>query len=824
MFRSIVMALSCCLGVRLCQAATAQSTTSPLNWELTLSELSDLAREAYDLWLAEHLSESQFEQPSFTNLESDPDGDGQSNFFEFVADLNPVDRDLRFHLEFKEGDVTRLRFWPLREGVSCEIAYSLDGKSWSVLDEDLVSRFGDEAAADVSSLPDGALYSVKLAGGLPATYRLIEAGVFYMGSPEDEEGRSTSETRHEVTLTRSFRIGRTEVTNGQVVKILNWALEEGLIDVDEETGSVRNQEGDPQPLLYYDNRYTPIRFDGDSFVVQRGYENYPSGRISRYGALAYCHYLTRMEGGVQQAVDLATWRVDFRKTGYRLPTEAEWEYACRAGTTTARYADLESAGWYRENSGSRAHEVGQKLANPWGLYDTHGNLFEWVYDGFVEFDEEPAVDPVLSGEGVYVFKGGNYFASARYSRSAHRGWNSPDTMRDDFGFRVAATSGLETIPYVDAGKDAQAIDEDGNGSATVALDGSQSKDPDGSIVSWKWSWPGGAASGARVEVAMPVGVNEVTLSVTDDESNQSSDTITVIVYEYVPPQIGQVVVPAGSFVMGSPSTEIGRVGGRVETQHQVTLTRDVSIGRTEVTNAEFVEVYNWALMNGLLLVAPGGVANAEGDSQTLMRFEDTNGQVYPGPTGFEYAVGKGAYPCVGVSWYGAMAYCSYRSRMENDESLAVDLSDWTIDLESTGYRLPTEAEWEYACRAGVNTAFYTGEIKETGRTRLDESLDQAGWYAGNSSGRIFPVGQKAANAFGLFDMHGNVWEWCFDSEGDYDGDAIDPTGAGAESIYRILRGGSWDAAAKDCRSAKRHWTFPWNRHETLGFRVVKSIP
>lgn len=822
MFQFRITALAFFVGVYLPTVAFSQTLRSPANWELSSIELSDLEREAYDLWLAEYLDDSQMEQPWVADLTADPDGDGQSNVFEFVAKLDPVDSDSRFQIEFEDGGANQIRFWPVSDSVSYQLSYSFDGADWSVLEADQVSYLGEVAVADVSSVPEGALYSVKASRALSATYRWIEAGVFLMGSPENEEGRSTSETQHEVALTRSFHIGRTEVTNAQMVEVLNWAYGEGLVEVDQAAGVVTNIEGDAQLLLQFSDRFTNVRFDGESFYVNIGYEDFPVSYVSYYGALAYCHFLTRMEGALGQAVDLATWQVDFQKTGYRLPSEAEWEYACRAGTTTPRYAELDLAGWYSQNSGYRAHEVGQKLANAWGLYDTHGNLFEWVFDGFVEFDEEPAVDPVLSGQGVYVFKGGNYFASAGYSRSAHRGWNSPDTTRDDFGFRVAATSGLETVPFADAGRYTQAIDEDGNGSALVTLDGSRSRDPDGTIVSWKWSWTGGFTSGEVVDSALPLGVNEVTLTVIDNEGNQNTDTVSVAVSEYVTPLSGHASIGVGSFVMGSPLAELGRAGGATEAQHEVALTRDFSIGLTEVTNAEFVEVYNWALTNRLLLVAPGGVANAEGDPQTLMRFEDTNGLILPSSTGFEYAAGKGAYPCVGLSWYGAMAYCNYKSRMEGEVSIAVDLNEWRIDLDATGYRLPTEAEWEYACRAGTDTAFHTGEITETGRSRLDKNLDEAGWYAGNSSGRIFPVGQKTPNAFGLYDMHGNVWEWCFDSEGDYSGDTIDPTGAGTESIYKIMRGGSWDTSAKDSRAAKRHWTFPWNRHETLGFRVAKS--
>jgi len=129
-----------------------------------------------------------------------------------------------------------------------------------------------------------------------------------------------------------------------------------------------------------------------------------------------------------------------------------------------------------------------------------------------------------------------------------------------------------------------------------------------------------------------------------------------------------------------------------------------------------------------------------------------------------------------------------------------------------GARLPTEAEWEYACRAGTTTSYHSGDS--------ESDLARSGWYTGNSGSQTHPVGQKTANAWGLHDMHGNVWEWCADWKGDYPSGAVtDPTGPSSGS-GRVLRGGSWSYDALSCRSALRSNLHPAFRFYNVGFRVV----
>lgn len=224
-------------------------------------------------------------------------------------------------------------------------------------------------------------------------------------------------------------------------------------------------------------------------------------------------------------------------------------------------------------------------------------------------------------------------------------------------------------------------------------------------------------------------------------------------------KLEMVWCPPGEFLMGSP--EVEEEGASLETQHKVKLTKGFWMGKYEVTQAQWAQV---------MADKPGQVG---GD---ILRPVET------------------------VSW--------------------VECQDFLKKLNKrmgvTGFGLPTEAQWEYACRAGSTNSYNTGK---------DESaLQRAGWYQGNSSNQTHRVGQKAPNAWGLYDMHGNVWEWCSDWYGETfskKGDMTDPVGA--EFPYdagRVSRGGSWDESAADCRSAFRTYFSQDEQDGDLGFRLV----
>jgi formylglycine-generating enzyme required for sulfatase activity len=139
-----------------------------------------------------------------------------------------------------------------------------------------------------------------------------------------------------------------------------------------------------------------------------------------------------------------------------------------------------------------------------------------------------------------------------------------------------------------------------------------------------------------------------------------------------------------------------------------------------------------------------------------------------------------------------------------------------------GYRLPTEAEWEYAARAGTTTGTYNGTSTLTDCTNPNPILDPIAWFCGNAGSTTHAAGGKAANAWGLYDMLGNVWEWVHDWHTTYPGDVSDPWGPAAGS-YRVVRGGGWNYDAQIARAAYRGSGVPSYRSSLLGFRPVRSL-
>lgn len=259
------------------------------------------------------------------------------------------------------------------------------------------------------------------------------------------------------------------------------------------------------------------------------------------------------------------------------------------------------------------------------------------------------------------------------------------------------------------------------------------------------------------------------------------------VEEYVPPEVPTFVrVEAGSFVMGSPETEESRADN--ETQHPVRITRDYLLQMHEVTQGEWRGVF--------------------GNNPTR----------HPHCGDF--------CPIDTVNWWDALSYANARSAEQgltecyglsgcsNQPGEEFDCASATfVGLDCDGYRIPTEAEWEYAARAGTE-GFGFGEI------------DEVAWHQDNAERRTHPVGQKEPNAWGFYDMFGNVQEWVWDGYGPYELDnAVDPLGLeGTRS--RVLRGGSWTSLPRRARAAYRSELEPGitGRLGGLGFRLARTAP
>lgn len=460
-----------------------------------------------------------------------------------------------------------------------------------------------------------------------------------------------------------------------------------------------------------------------------------------------------------------------------LPTEAQWEYACRAGTETATYAGpieivgernapmLEEIAWYGGNSGvgyeledghdsrdweekAHAHEkagtriVGEKRANPWGLFDMLGNVYEWCLDGRRGYVDQPSEDPLgpMEESSFRVVRGGSWDDSARYVRAAYRLGGHPSFAVEGVGFRLSR--GQESGPARS------------RGAGPVRPPAGRRRRP---------AWASTKIQRDRFGQAVEVVVRDARMRL-----------------RWIEP---------GNFRMGSPDGEPGRFD-REGPQHDVTLTRGFWLADTPCTQ----DLWE-AVMGG-------------------------NPSRFVSPR----------RPVEQVSWETVV------------QEFLPRLNELCPGLEAT---LPTEAQWEYACRAGTETATHAGPIEVVGENNapvleeiawyggnsgvgyeLDEGLDSSGWeekgHAHTRAGTR-EVGSKAPNPWGLHDMLGNVAEWCLDGMREFtDRPCWDPLGSIEGGSLRVVRGGSWGDRARGVRAAYRDKYEPSHAIEVVGFRLSRD--
>ena len=234
-----------------------------------------------------------------------------------------------------------------------------------------------------------------------------------------------------------------------------------------------------------------------------------------------------------------------------------------------------------------------------------------------------------------------------------------------------------------------------------------------------------------------------------------------------------MLIPKGDFMMGALEDD-GDAWDSEKPRHKVTLTRDFLIGKYPVTQAL------WESVMG------------------------------SNPSRFKGA----SRPVEKVSWFDVVAFCNKLSELEGLEpAYSINGKNVTCNWDAKGYRLPTEAEWEYSARGGEYHK-YAGS----------DNVDEVAWYDDNSEGETHPVGQKKPNGFGLYDMSGNVYEWVWDWYGDYSGQkGTDLVGADSGS-YRVYRGGCWYGRARDARVSRRNGGDPTCRAGNLGFRLSRITP
>jgi formylglycine-generating enzyme required for sulfatase activity len=515
------------------------------------------------------------------------------------------------------------------------------------------------------------------AGAKPLVLVKIHSGSFMMGrySPYEQDSSNDEDPQHQVGIGYEFYMGKYEVTQAQ------WEAVMGTTP----------WQGQPYVLDHQDSPAVYVSW----------------GDIS--GANCFLEKLNALGQGT-----------------FRLPSEAEWEYCCRAGTTTrfywgddSNYTQIGNYAWYHDNTwkiGQRyAHIVGLKLPNAWGLHDMSGNVYEWCADDWHDNYLGASGDGsawITYSSSARLIRGGGAEFDAKWCRSAARAARDPNHRYYPRGLRIV----------------------------------------------WE-----------DVDYPTPTPTNTPTPTPT-----LSGETITIPLAN-LPAEAKPLVlvkIAAGSFMMGRYSGEQDSYPEE-DPRHQVDIGYDFYMGRYEITKAQWEAIMNTTPWSEL-------------DDQDS--------------------------PAVWRSWN--------------------DCQSFVIELNKLGqgtFRLPSEAEWEYVCRAGTNTRFYWGD---------DPDYSQIGnyaWYKDNTSGvaesYAHVVGLKLPNAWGLFDMSGNVWEWCEDDwqASYYGADRPDDGSAWVGSpriAVRMFRGGSWGNTAHYSRSASRNSAsspyFANERRVSFGFRIVRE--
>jgi formylglycine-generating enzyme required for sulfatase activity len=504
-------------------------------------------------------------------------------------------------------------------------------------------------------------------------------------------------------------------------------------------------------------------------------------------------------------------------TGMRLPTEAEWEYSYRAGTTTAFHSMpgypngtnddtlLGSIAWFSGNWAGQTRPVGQKAGNGYGLHDMSGNVHEWVNDWWDGYPFGPLVNPSGPSSGTYrALRGGGFGSSSSQCQSFVRFWDIPSYSYVNLGFRVARDP--VEVPTLTAVSPPGGSMVGGTlitltgtnllGTTSVTVGGATATDVQVvSSTTVTAVTPAGAAGASDVTVTTMDGTamladafTYVTVSswatliealpdpaVVTDAALRSAITATGYAWRVrdTATQIELVLIPPGTFDMGcSPSIQHECVFFEVPV-HTVTLTNAFYMGRYEVTQAQ------WMARN------------------------------------------KGYNP----SWFQSASAEVPVSQVHNRPVEQVTwLTTYQYFLSDSGMRLPTEAEWEFAYRAGTTTAFHAMPDYPIG-TNDDNQLGTIAWFGSNSAEQTRPVGQKAGNGFGLHDMSGNVAEWVddwFDFGYYASSPSVNPPGP-SDGYGRVVRGGSWAANSGGCRSSAREYRPPFYKPWFyIGFRVVRD--
>jgi len=620
---------------------------------------------------------------------------------------------------------------------------------------------------------------------------VVPSGSFVMGSPHDESCRDDDEgPLHPVTVSHAMLVSDHEVTRAEWIETTGSGNPSQWADCEE-----------PDCPVQMVNWYEAVAYCND---------------LSALHGLEECYELTDcqggMAGGCPEGVVMCSGDfscdVTFKGVaceGYRLPTEAEWEYAARAGSlealafpppegsplvSTCECPDcvfepdpaLEGYAWYAGTAGSKLHPVGEVLPNEWGLFDTAGNLSEWVWDQYQAdyYASSSVVDP-LGGSGSHgVFRGGSFPVWGERCRSAARVNENRLSRRSTTGFRVVRS--LATQDCVPACGNRQCGPDGCGGSCGDCGDGQECVEDFGACRPADW-----------------------------------------------------LVIPGGTFTMGTPDDEPCRNAEGEGPQHQVTITRPMLVSDHLVTHSEWEETTSLPDPSYSGVTSKGTCASSDCPVET-------------------------------VNWFDAMAYCNALSKKRGLET-CYELEQCTGEMGSgceplvagcwdsstyqcesvtfkgvgcAGYRLPTEAEWEYLARGGTTASlpfpppFGGGKSSECEPDENmppypapEPNLADYAWYLYNSGDVMHPTRTKFANNFGLYDMLGSVMVWISDpwKAGPYSPEpAVDPVPeTDSTPSYAWLRGCGAGHEPGLCRPGSRHYQYAHHRGANYGFRVLRTL-
>ena len=767
---------------------------------------------------------------------------GWRNFREGVvgAKLNQLNPAGDYTLVWKPAET-----WPGTRIVAG--ALSVEVKAWSpndppdYLDADLTRWSSVKYYVDEDDLPYPVTNNIYKKQHLLMKRVHAANKTWLMGSPSTESGRVGNEVRHPVTLSADYYIGVYEFTQGQWLTVPDGSAIPKFADMESEV-----------PVI------------GDYYPVSK------VRTVTLRGSEASTYWPTCNHGlNGSQVLDRIRQKIGIRVD---LPTEAQWEYAARGGTSTAypngkdtvTDDELSAFAIWSGNAPKNASgtavfaEVGTRAPNGFGLYDMQGNVAEMVLDWYVEnlgtgYQHDPVGGTDTTDKaGSLIGRGGHYSAAADKQRSAYRGYrwswhyNWGAATQPYFGFRLVSPVGatwpamtfadgtvsqdantrIVTLKYdldadsivtIEAYVDGEKIPDEAMRSVSGAVNRLISAGT-GKIISWypDESWAGKVFEAGRVSfklrkfaesdppnymaVDLRPGASKNVLWFQSAEAMPEPITNDVwktdyLVMRRIPAKDVEWFMGIAKNADGTSVEGDGRDSG--SPYHRVHLSQDYMIGVFELTQKQ------WQYLVGTA-VSTGDTLPFTGATKTFRAYW---GNTKPWPMG------------------------GYTEMDGGIKTIRTNFPTYKFDL-------PTEAQWEFACRAGTAAAYCNNSMSPGAHGNSGANLKDYGWYKDNSDNRVHVGGEKLPNGFGLYDMHGNVSEYCLDAPDSKCGltDAqlasetpiVDPCGVWqgvSGGSFRMLRGGNFSSDYQICRSGFRYESMHPDAGATYyGARLVCPLP